>query len=256
MHINNDVCSHQFRPRSSLIDDVCSHQFRPRSSSIDDVCSHQFRPHSSSIDDVCSHQFRPRSSSLRRLLQSFQASMLHDRDVCSHQFKPRSSSIDDVCSHQFRPRFSSIDDAPFLKEKKGVLLQGGFIFEEVILLFIVDQFLINMDSYEWFLDSFLFSVASMYRWAVPQLLSKPNVPPTKNDRDTLFCPMFDEYFNPSPSVAQPILEVTILVLKESIFRMVIPTTCIQYNQPQLSCIEKCLAPEDLEEERINSLPHF
>ncbi|GJZ07462.1 retrovirus-related pol polyprotein from transposon TNT 1-94 [Tanacetum coccineum] len=32
-----------------------------------------------------------------------------------------------------------------------------------------------------------------------------NVPPTKNDWDTLFCPMLDEYFNPSPSVAQPVL---------------------------------------------------
>ncbi|GKF11202.1 hypothetical protein Tco_0049128 [Tanacetum coccineum] len=32
---------------------------------------------------------------------------------------------------------------------------------------------------------------------------------TSNDRDTLFCPMFDEYFNPSPSVAQPVLEVAV-----------------------------------------------
>ncbi|GJX87685.1 hypothetical protein Tco_0339699 [Tanacetum coccineum] len=45
---------------------------------------------------------------------------------------------------------------------------------------------------------------------VPQPPSPtPNVPPTKNDRDTLFCPMFDEYFNPSPSVAQPVLEVAV-----------------------------------------------
>ncbi|GJR43479.1 hypothetical protein Tco_1311582 [Tanacetum coccineum] len=33
----------------------------------------------------------------------------------------------------------------------------------------------------------------------------PNVPPTKNDWDSVFCPMFDEYFNPSPSVVQPVL---------------------------------------------------
>ncbi|GJU32261.1 hypothetical protein Tco_1175850 [Tanacetum coccineum] len=47
-------------------------------------------------------------------------------------------------------------------------------------------------------------------WLVPQPPSlTPNVPPTKNDRDTLFCPMFDEYFNPSPSVAQPVLEVVV-----------------------------------------------
>ncbi|GKE07751.1 hypothetical protein Tco_1411302 [Tanacetum coccineum] len=37
---------------------------------------------------------------------------------------------------------------------------------------------------------------------VPQPPSPtPNVPPTKNDWDLLFCPMLDEYFNPSPSVA-------------------------------------------------------
>ncbi|GKA53927.1 hypothetical protein Tco_0752876 [Tanacetum coccineum] len=41
---------------------------------------------------------------------------------------------------------------------------------------------------------------------VPQPPSPtPNVPPTKNDWDTLFCLMFDEYFNPSLSVAQPVL---------------------------------------------------
>ncbi|GKC95188.1 hypothetical protein Tco_1160630, partial [Tanacetum coccineum] len=41
---------------------------------------------------------------------------------------------------------------------------------------------------------------------VPQSPSPtPNVPPTKNDCDSLFCPMFDEYFNPSPSVVQPVL---------------------------------------------------
>ncbi|GJV70296.1 hypothetical protein Tco_1485805 [Tanacetum coccineum] len=41
---------------------------------------------------------------------------------------------------------------------------------------------------------------------VPQSPSlTPNVPPIKNDWDSLFCPMFDEYFNPSPSVVQPVL---------------------------------------------------
>ncbi|GJR25297.1 retrovirus-related pol polyprotein from transposon TNT 1-94 [Tanacetum coccineum] len=32
----------------------------------------------------------------------------------------------------------------------------------------------------------------------------PYVPPTKNDWDLLFQPMFDEYFNPPPSVASPV----------------------------------------------------
>ncbi|GJS37679.1 hypothetical protein Tco_0536061 [Tanacetum coccineum] len=35
----NDVCSQQFRPRSSMSNDVCSQQFRPRSSMSNDVCS-------------------------------------------------------------------------------------------------------------------------------------------------------------------------------------------------------------------------
>ncbi|GJR30304.1 putative reverse transcriptase domain-containing protein [Tanacetum coccineum] len=37
----------------------------------------------------------------------------------------------------------------------------------------------------------------------------PNVPPTKSDWDLLFCPMLDEYFNPSPSVVQHVLVVVV-----------------------------------------------
>ncbi|GKE58596.1 hypothetical protein Tco_1497781, partial [Tanacetum coccineum] len=48
----NDVCSHQFRPRSSMTYDVCSHQFRPRSSMTNDVCLHQFRPRLSMTNDA------------------------------------------------------------------------------------------------------------------------------------------------------------------------------------------------------------
>ncbi|GJU18451.1 retrovirus-related pol polyprotein from transposon TNT 1-94 [Tanacetum coccineum] len=45
---------------------------------------------------------------------------------------------------------------------------------------------------------------------VPQPPSPtPNVPPTKNDWDLLFCPMLDEYFNPSPSVVQHVLVVIV-----------------------------------------------
>ncbi|GJW12925.1 hypothetical protein Tco_1578752 [Tanacetum coccineum] len=45
---------------------------------------------------------------------------------------------------------------------------------------------------------------------VPQPPSPtPNVPPTKNNWDSLFHPMFDEYFNPSPSVVQPVLVAAI-----------------------------------------------
>ncbi|GJR41366.1 hypothetical protein Tco_1217050 [Tanacetum coccineum] len=43
---------------------------------------------------------------------------------------------------------------------------------------------------------------------VPQPPSPtPNVPPTKNDWDSLFFPIFDEYFNSSPSVVQHVLVV-------------------------------------------------
>ncbi|GKD98787.1 hypothetical protein Tco_1382684 [Tanacetum coccineum] len=38
---NYDVCSHQFRPRSSKTNDVCSHQFRPRSSMTNGVFAAQ-----------------------------------------------------------------------------------------------------------------------------------------------------------------------------------------------------------------------
>ncbi|GJX84815.1 retrovirus-related pol polyprotein from transposon TNT 1-94 [Tanacetum coccineum] len=37
----------------------------------------------------------------------------------------------------------------------------------------------------------------------------PYVPPTKNDWDMLFKPMFDEYFNPSPSVVSPVPTATV-----------------------------------------------
>ncbi|GKA09103.1 hypothetical protein Tco_0688434 [Tanacetum coccineum] len=159
MHINNDVCSHQFRPRSSMINDVCSHQFRPRSSMTNDVYSHQFRPRSSMTNDVCSHQFRPRSSM--------------KNDVCSQSVQPSSS-------HYI---WHSADNTsgPFPKRKKSGNLRLGHQ---------------------------LMTPGPISSGLVPQPPSPtPNVPPTKNDRDTLFCPMFDEYFNPSPSVAQPVLEV-------------------------------------------------
>ncbi|GKD50635.1 hypothetical protein Tco_1279611, partial [Tanacetum coccineum] len=35
----------------------------------------------------------------------------------------------------------------------------------------------------------------------------PDVPPTKNDWDSFFQPMFDEYFKPPPNVDHPVLEV-------------------------------------------------
>nr|GEW38186.1 hypothetical protein [Tanacetum cinerariifolium] len=41
---------------------------------------------------------------------------------------------------------------------------------------------------------------------VPQPPSlTPNLPPTKNDWDTVFCTLFDEYFNPPPRAVSPVL---------------------------------------------------
>ncbi|GKF24633.1 retrovirus-related pol polyprotein from transposon TNT 1-94, partial [Tanacetum coccineum] len=40
---------------------------------------------------------------------------------------------------------------------------------------------------------------------VPNLIPQPPyVPPTKNDLDILFQPMFDEFFNPPPSIVSPV----------------------------------------------------
>ncbi|GKA63664.1 hypothetical protein Tco_0763270 [Tanacetum coccineum] len=52
---------------------------------------------------------------------------------------------------------------------------------------------------------------------VPQPPSPtPNVPPTKNDWDLLFCPMLDEYFNPSTSTSQTTQEEQSHVIPTSV----------------------------------------
>ncbi|GJS57791.1 hypothetical protein Tco_0652575 [Tanacetum coccineum] len=68
---------------------------------------------------------------------------------------------------------------------------------------------------------------------VPQSPSPtPNVPPTKNDWDLLFCPMFDDYFNPSPSVVQPIL---VAGVQESVVSIGTPSsTRIDQDTPSTS----------------------
>ncbi|GKE81866.1 hypothetical protein Tco_1551866 [Tanacetum coccineum] len=60
----------------------------------------------------------------------------------------------------------------------------------------------------------------------------PNVPPTKNDWDSLFCPMFDEYFNPSPSVVQHVL---VAVVQEPVVSTGTPSsTRIDQDTPSTS----------------------
>ncbi|GJR41367.1 hypothetical protein Tco_1217051 [Tanacetum coccineum] len=92
--------------------------------------------------------------------------------------------------------------ASFLKEKKGVRFSALYLWKKRNLL-VFDH------SYQQ--DSCFFHARSVINSGlVPQPPSPtPNVPPTKNDWDTLFCLMFDEYFNPSLSVAQPVLVVAV-----------------------------------------------
>ncbi|GKE85421.1 hypothetical protein Tco_1559163 [Tanacetum coccineum] len=71
---------------------------------------------------------------------------------------------------------------------------------------------------------------------VPQPPSPtPNVPPIKNDWDSLLCPMIDEYFNPLPSVVQPIL---VAVVQEPIVSTdIASSTIIDQDRPSISTSE-------------------
>ncbi|GJT91567.1 hypothetical protein Tco_1080412 [Tanacetum coccineum] len=68
---------------------------------------------------------------------------------------------------------------------------------------------------------------------VPQPPSlTPNVPPTKNNWDSLFCPMIYEYFNPSPSVVQHVL---VAVVQEPVVSTGTPSsTRIDQDTPSTS----------------------
>ncbi|GKD99074.1 hypothetical protein Tco_1382971 [Tanacetum coccineum] len=60
----------------------------------------------------------------------------------------------------------------------------------------------------------------------------PNVPPTKNDWDSLFFPMVDEYFNPPPSVVQHVL---VAVVQEPVVSTGTPSsTRIDQDTPSIS----------------------
>ncbi|GKC72676.1 hypothetical protein Tco_1118559, partial [Tanacetum coccineum] len=60
----------------------------------------------------------------------------------------------------------------------------------------------------------------------------PNILPTKNDSDSLSCPMMDEYFNPSPSVVQHVL---VAVVQEPVVSTGTPSsTRIDQDTPSTS----------------------
>ncbi|GJZ55497.1 reverse transcriptase domain-containing protein [Tanacetum coccineum] len=105
--------------------------------------------------------------------------------------------------------------APFLKEKKGVRFSALYLQKKRNLLVFDHSY--QHDSCLFHARSVIKSMDSGHQLMMPGPIcsglvpitsfSTPNVPPTKNDRDTLFCPMFDKYFNPSPSVDQHVLKL-------------------------------------------------
>ncbi|GJW36352.1 hypothetical protein Tco_0059272 [Tanacetum coccineum] len=153
-------------------------------------------------------------------------------DVCSHQFRPRSSMTNDVCSHQ-----------PRSLKKRKVYASVRFIFKRrEIFLFLT--ILINMiDAFSMLvllssgstprLEHQLLTPRTISSGLVPQPPSPtPNVPPTNNDWDSLFCPMFVEYFNPSQSVVQPVL---VAVVQEPVVSTGTPSsTRIDQDTPSTS----------------------
>ncbi|GJR39032.1 hypothetical protein Tco_1214716 [Tanacetum coccineum] len=85
------------------------------------------------------------------------------------------------------------------------------------------------------------------RRLVPQPPSPtPNASPTKNDWDSLFCPMFDEYFNPSPSVIQHVL---VAIVQEPVVSTITPlSTRIYQDTPSTS------TSQTTQEEQFHVIP--
>ncbi|GKB19264.1 zinc finger, SWIM-type containing protein, partial [Tanacetum coccineum] len=161
--------------------------------------------------------------------------------------RPRSSSIDDVCSYQFRPCSSSIDDVcshqpRSLKEKKSVRFSALYLQKKRNLL-VFDHSHQHSSYFPMLTQPFsgstlgpgphLLTPRTISSGLVPQPPSPtPNLPPTKNDWGSLFCPMFDEYFNPSPSVVQPVL---VAVVQEPVVSTGTPSsTRIDQDTPSTS----------------------
>ncbi|GKF35320.1 hypothetical protein Tco_0108520, partial [Tanacetum coccineum] len=95
--------------------------------------------------------------------------------------------------------------APFLKEKKGVCFSALYLWKKRNLL-VFDH------SYQH--ESCFFHARSVIKWI----------------NDSVFCPMFDEYFNPSPSVVQPILVAVVSTGTHSSTRIDQDTPSISTSQ--------------------------
>ncbi|GJY64313.1 retrovirus-related pol polyprotein from transposon TNT 1-94 [Tanacetum coccineum] len=135
--------------------------------------------------------------------------------------------------------------ASHLKEKKGVRLSALYLQKKRNLL-VFDH---SHQQFSYF-PMLVQSSSGSTSGPGPQLLtprtlssglvpdppsSTPYVPPTKKDWDILFQPMFDEYFNPPPSVASPNLVVIALEPADSTSTPSLTTIDQDAPSPTLYC---------------------
>ncbi|GKB73698.1 hypothetical protein Tco_0935110 [Tanacetum coccineum] len=92
--------------------------------------------------------------------------------------------------------------APFFKEKKGVRFSALYLQKKRNLL-VFDHSHQQFSYIPMLVPSS--SGSRLTPYPIPQ---PPYVPPTKNDWDILFQPMFDEFFNPPSSVVTPVPAAT------------------------------------------------
>ncbi|GKC36220.1 retrovirus-related pol polyprotein from transposon TNT 1-94, partial [Tanacetum coccineum] len=117
--------------------------------------------------------------------------------------QPQLAHFDDPCHellHEFSISHGSSSNASLLKEKKGVRFSALYLQKKRNLL-VFD----HSHQYFSYIPMLVQSSSGSTSGLVPNPPSPtPYVPPTKKDWDILFQPMFDEYFNPPPSVASPV----------------------------------------------------
>ncbi|GJS54240.1 retrovirus-related pol polyprotein from transposon TNT 1-94 [Tanacetum coccineum] len=100
---------------------------------------------------------------------------------------------------------------------------------------------------------------------IPQ---QPCIPPTRNDWERLFQPIFDEYFNPSPSAISPVQEAPTLravdivdsptstSIDQDVQSSIIPSTQEQEKYPIISQVARLVAKGYRQEEGIDFVESF
>ncbi|GJS08850.1 hypothetical protein Tco_0365646 [Tanacetum coccineum] len=144
-------------------------------------------PSNGSNDDITN------SSECDQTLNGFKSDA-HNKMMSVHiSSGPALQRQNDVCSHQPRS----------LKEKKSVCFSALYLQKKRNLL-VFDHS--EEEKPSCFSGS---TYLGLYRYSLVQSKMATSYAIFEGAKDTLFCPMFDEYFNPSPSVAQPVLEVAV-----------------------------------------------